>query len=97
VAAPLAFAGVTAVFAAAAVVFGLPDLRRRLVTARLLPLVARLLPRLGDTEWIALEAGVITADERKRIHDADEARDEAIQVAAFGPDRGDRRGRSYLN
>ncbi len=31
----------------------------------------------------ALEAGVITADERKRIHDADEARDEVIQVDAF--------------
>jgi acyl-CoA dehydrogenase len=45
----------------------------------------------------ALEAGIISADERKRIHDADEARDEAIQVDAFGPDRGDRGGRSYLN
>jgi hypothetical protein len=31
----------------------------------------------------ALEAGVISADERKCIHDADEARDEVIQVDAF--------------
>jgi len=34
----------------------------------------------------ALEAGVISADERKRIHDADEARDEVIQVDAFAPE-----------
>jgi acyl-CoA dehydrogenase len=34
----------------------------------------------------ALEAGVIDAEERKRLHDADEAREEAIQVDAFDPD-----------
>jgi acyl-CoA dehydrogenase len=36
--------------------------------------------RLAD---LALEAGVIDADEHKRLHAADEARDEAIQVDAF--------------
>jgi acyl-CoA dehydrogenase len=31
----------------------------------------------------ALDAGIISEEERKRIHEADEARDEAIQVDAF--------------
>ncbi|HSJ96711.1 MAG TPA: acyl-CoA dehydrogenase domain-containing protein, partial [Myxococcota bacterium] len=39
--------------------------------------------RLAD---LALEAGVIDADERKQLHEADEARDEAIQVDAFPPE-----------
>jgi acyl-CoA dehydrogenase len=34
----------------------------------------------------ALEAGLISADERKRIHDADETREEAIQGDAFTPE-----------
>jgi acyl-CoA dehydrogenase len=34
----------------------------------------------------ALAAGLITAEERRRIHDADEARDEVIQVDAFSPE-----------
>jgi acyl-CoA dehydrogenase len=34
----------------------------------------------------ALEAGIITDAERKQIHDADEARDEVIQVDAFEPE-----------
>jgi hypothetical protein len=33
----------------------------------------------------ALEAGLISADERKRLHEADEAADEAIQVDSFAP------------
>jgi acyl-CoA dehydrogenase len=36
--------------------------RRRLVTRALMPRVARLLPRLGDTERIALEAGTVGWD-----------------------------------
>jgi acyl-CoA dehydrogenase len=45
-----------------ALVFGRPGLRRRLVTARVMPIVAGLLPRLGDTERIALEAGSVGWD-----------------------------------
>ena len=48
--------------AALALVFGRPDLRQRLVTARLMPLVSALLPRLGETERIALEAGTVWWD-----------------------------------
>ena len=36
--------------------------RQRLVTRRLMPRVARLLPRLGDTERVALEAGSVGWD-----------------------------------
>lgn len=47
---------------ATALVFGIPSLRRALVTARLMPIVARILPRMGDTERIALEAGTVGFD-----------------------------------
>jgi acyl-CoA dehydrogenase len=47
---------------AAAIIFGIPSLRRALVTARLMPIVARILPRMGDTERIALEAGTVGFD-----------------------------------
>ena len=42
--------------------FGVPALRRQWLTRALMPLVARLLPRLGDTERIALEAGTVGWD-----------------------------------
>jgi acyl-CoA dehydrogenase len=43
----------------AALALVVPSLRRRSVTPLLMPLVAKLLPRLGDTERIALEAGTV--------------------------------------
>lgn len=43
-------------------VFGLPPLRRRLFASTLLPVMARVLPRLGDTERVALEAGTVWWD-----------------------------------
>jgi acyl-CoA dehydrogenase len=43
----------------AALALGVPPLRRRFVTPLLMPRVAKLLPRLGDTERIALEAGTV--------------------------------------
>jgi acyl-CoA dehydrogenase len=46
----------------AALALGVPALRRRLVTARLLPRIAPLLPRMGETERIALEAGTVGFD-----------------------------------
>ena len=42
---------------ALAALFGLPALRRIVVTAPLMRLVGRILPQMGDTERIALEAG----------------------------------------
>jgi acyl-CoA dehydrogenase len=59
---PAGFALLAGFALGAAVVFGRPDLRRRLVTRPLLPLVSRLLPRLGETERIALEAGTVWWD-----------------------------------
>ncbi len=59
---PTAFVLGLAAFAAAAVVLGRADLRRRLVSTRVMPIVAKLLPRLGDTERIALEAGTVWWD-----------------------------------
>lgn len=48
--------------AALAVIFGLPTLRRRLVTRPLMPAFASALPRMGDTERVALEAGTVWWD-----------------------------------
>jgi acyl-CoA dehydrogenase len=59
VASPWLFGASVLAFGAALALLGLPALRRRLIARRLLPLVARLLPRLGDTERIALEAGTV--------------------------------------
>ncbi len=62
VATPLLFAATLAGFAALATLFGLPALRRPLVTRWVMPRVARLLPRMGRTERIALEAGTVWWD-----------------------------------
>jgi acyl-CoA dehydrogenase len=59
---PVLFACAAIALAGGAFVFGRPDLRRRWVTARAMPIVARLLPRLGETERIALEAGTVWWD-----------------------------------
>jgi acyl-CoA dehydrogenase len=48
--------------AAVGVVFGIAPVRRRLVSRGLLSRVAPLLPRLGDTERVALEAGTVWWD-----------------------------------
>jgi acyl-CoA dehydrogenase len=51
-----------AVLGAAALAFGVPSFRRRLVTAHLMPRIAPLLPRMGETERVALEAGTVGFD-----------------------------------
>lgn len=53
---------VVAVLAALALLFGLPVLRRALITPLLLKIVKRILPRMGETERIALEAGTVWWD-----------------------------------
>jgi hypothetical protein len=59
---PWLFGLVALTAGAAAWVFGREELRRRLVSARAMPIVARLLPRLGATERVALEAGTVWWD-----------------------------------
>ena len=59
---PLLFAGSLLALIALAVVFGSRSLRQRFVTAPLLPRIARMLPRMGDTERVALEAGTVWWD-----------------------------------
>lgn len=59
---PNLFAATTIVLVALAAVFGLPPLRRALVSRFVMPRFAKVLPRLGDTERIALEAGTVWWD-----------------------------------
>jgi len=59
---PTLFGVATGTFAVVALVTGLPPLRRALVTRHLMPLVAPLLPRMSDTERVALEAGTVWWD-----------------------------------
>jgi len=50
------------IVSAAAVLFGFRPLRRHLISRHLMRRVAKVLPRLGDTERIALEAGTVWWD-----------------------------------
>ena len=59
---PHLFAASCAVLALLALVAGVPPLRRQLVSRWVLPVFARVLPRLGATERIALEAGTVWWD-----------------------------------
>ena len=56
------FIAVAAVLAAIALLFGVPPLRRAVVSGPLLGLVGKALPTIGDTERIALEAGTVWWD-----------------------------------
>ncbi len=60
--APVPFTMITALAAAVALLFGVPALRRRSISARLMRRMASVLPRLGNTERIALEAGTVWWD-----------------------------------
>jgi acyl-CoA dehydrogenase len=57
-----AFFSATGVFALMVVVFGVPAVRRRTVGGILMRQIARILPRIGETERIALEAGTVWFD-----------------------------------
>jgi acyl-CoA dehydrogenase len=59
---PLLFESTAIVLIALAVVFGIPLVRRHLVSRFVMPAFARVLPRLGETERIALEAGTVWWD-----------------------------------
>ena len=62
IASPLLFEGIVIVVATLALIFGLPPLRRLLVSSFAMKLMAPVLPRLGETERIALEAGTVWWD-----------------------------------
>jgi acyl-CoA dehydrogenase len=59
---PLLFESCTIVLIALALIFGLPPLRRWLISRAAMQAMAKVLPRLGDTERIALEAGTVWWD-----------------------------------
>ncbi|TXI75240.1 MAG: acyl-CoA dehydrogenase, partial [Dokdonella sp.] len=62
VAMPLAFMTTAGVLIVVAAVFGIPLIRRHLVSRFIMPIFAKVLPRLGDTERVALEAGTVWWD-----------------------------------
>jgi len=62
VASPLLFETCVIVLIGLALVFGLPPLRRLLISRFAMNVMAPVLPRLGDTERIALEAGTVWWD-----------------------------------
>jgi len=59
---PLLFEACVIVLIALALIFGFPPLRRLLVSRFAMKAMAPVLPRLGDTERIALEAGTVWWD-----------------------------------
>ena len=59
---PLAFKTAVTLAVLAALVFGLPAIRRRVVSAPAMRAVRAFLPSMGDTERIALEAGTVWWD-----------------------------------
>jgi acyl-CoA dehydrogenase len=62
IASPLLYEACALVAIALAAVFGLPPLRRALVSRFVMPIFAKVLPRLGATERVALEAGTVWWD-----------------------------------
>ncbi|MGH7347988.1 MAG: acyl-CoA dehydrogenase family protein, partial [Candidatus Rokuibacteriota bacterium] len=59
---PRAYTTALAVFLVVALVFGVPAMRRWVVTCWLMGPIGAMLPRMGDTERIALEAGTVWWD-----------------------------------
>src|SRR5688572_18299289 len=57
VSSPFLFEATIVVLVALALVFGLPPLRRLIVSKAIMARMGKVMPRLGDTEKIALEAG----------------------------------------
>ena len=59
---PVAFAAAAIAALVLALLFGVPAIRRRLITPPIMGLVRSILPRMGETERIALEAGTVWWD-----------------------------------
>ena len=62
IASPNAFMVVATFLIIVAGLFGLAPIRRQLISRFVMPIFAKVLPRLGDTERIALEAGTVWWD-----------------------------------
>ncbi|MEP6882585.1 MAG: acyl-CoA dehydrogenase family protein, partial [Dokdonella sp.] len=62
IASPNAFMVVATLLIIVAALFGLPPIRRNLISRFVMPIFAKVLPRLGETERIALEAGTVWWD-----------------------------------
>jgi acyl-CoA dehydrogenase len=62
IASPLLFEGTVVVLILLAAIFGIPFLRRQIVSRFAMKLMAPVLPRLGETERIALDAGTVWWD-----------------------------------
>ena len=62
IASPNAFMVVATFLIVVAGLFGLVPIRRQLISRFVMPIFAKVLPRLGDTERIALEAGTVWWD-----------------------------------
>jgi len=77
---PFLFSLCLLVFAVLAVVFGLAPLRQQIVSARLMEIMSGILPRISDTERMALEAGTIWWD-----GDLFSGRPDWNKLAAFQP------------
>ncbi len=60
--APVAFAAAAIMALVPALLFGIPAIRRRVFAAPIMGLVRSILPRMGETERIALEAGTVWWD-----------------------------------
>jgi len=56
---PVAFGVCAGVWAVAAIVGGVPPVRQAVLTKRLLPLIQPILPRMSETERVAIEAGTV--------------------------------------
>jgi acyl-CoA dehydrogenase len=56
---PFVFLFGAGLFGLVAALTGLPGVRRQLLTARILPAIAPILPRMSDTERVAIEAGTV--------------------------------------
>ena len=59
---PAAFAAAAIAALVLAILFGVPAIRRRLIAAPIMGLMRSFLPRIGETERIALEAGTVWWD-----------------------------------
>ncbi|MHC5212535.1 MAG: acyl-CoA dehydrogenase [Planctomycetota bacterium] len=62
IASPLLFGLAAGVAVILALVFGVRDVRRRFVSAWVMRIMKRVLPRMGETERVALEAGTVWWD-----------------------------------
>jgi acyl-CoA dehydrogenase len=86
------FAAVAGVLVGLAVVTGLPPVRRTLITTWLMRLMKPLLPRMGETERIALEAGTVWWDGELFSGNPDWQR-----LLAFAPRELSERERAFLD